>query len=67
MRSARELQDLLPLIREHCDPAEYEACAKAIASVVAEISLGLQKTVFENNPEVKAEVEEAVTRYGVYT
>ncbi|WP_421724229.1 hypothetical protein [Bauldia sp.] len=41
MRSARELQDLLPLTKTHCDPTEYEACAKAIASVVAEIGLGL--------------------------
>src|ERR1700722_19005267 len=54
-RSASTLQELIPLLKKHCDPAIYEQYAKAISSVSAEISMEILNPIFQQYPEIKQE------------
>jgi hypothetical protein len=65
-RSAAELQELLPMLKQRCDQQAYEAYAKGIASVVGEIVLQVTNRVFEDHPELRAEVDASVATTGRY-
>jgi hypothetical protein len=60
--SARELQKLLPLLKQRCEPDEYQTYAKAIAAVLAEISLEVVNKVLAAYPALEAEVEASLAR-----
>jgi len=59
-RSASVLQELVPLLKPHCDPNEYEKYARAIASVSAEISTEILNPIFDQFPDLKSEVEQKI-------
>jgi hypothetical protein len=65
-RSADELQQLLPQLKEGCDPDEYASYAKAIATAVAEIALEVTNRIIADHPQLQAEVEESIARTGNY-
>jgi hypothetical protein len=65
-RSSTSLTDLLPVLKAHCPPEEYQAFARAIAAVVGEAGLQLLNRVFAEHPELEAEVDEAIARDGRY-
>jgi hypothetical protein len=64
--SASILQDLLPLLKEHCDQAEYDLYLKAIASVSTELSLEIFEKIFAEHPDLKEEVDAKITKYGKF-
>lgn len=61
-RSLRELEDLIPLLKEHCGAAEYETYVKAIASVSGHVHWNIVNPAFAGHPEL--EKEEQIERYG---
>jgi len=63
-RSAVELSDMLPILKEHCDASEYEMFLKAIASASAAIHFEIEKKVFDQYPELEKEIESRVKKYG---
>ena len=65
-RSASLLQELLTLLKEHCDQTEYKQYAKAIASVSAEISLEILNPIFQKNPDLKIEIENKIKKFGKF-
>ena len=65
-RSATELQDLLPVLKAHCDADEYRVYAVAIASVIAESGQQIINRVMAEHPELEAEVDSAVSKDGRY-
>jgi len=65
-RSADELQQLLPKLKEGCDADEYASYSKAIATAVAEIALEVTNRVITDHPDLEAEVEESIARTGTY-
>ena len=66
IRSAGELQQLLPMLKERCPPEEYKIYLKAIATVLAEVSLKVTNRVVAEHPELEAEVEASIARNGRY-
>ncbi|MFZ2007873.1 MAG: hypothetical protein WAV02_22525 [Stellaceae bacterium] len=64
--SGRLLEDLIPLIQNHCQKKESEQYIKAIASVLAEIGLEIFSKIYDQYPDLKKEVEDKVQRYGKF-
>ena len=62
--SAGKLEELLPLLKEHCGEEEGESYGMAIASVIAHIHRELTNKVFSSHPEVEEEIEKRMSRYG---
>jgi len=65
-RSSSVLQELIPLLKKHCNPDEYEQFAKAIASVIAETSLEILNPIFQKYPDLKEEVDKKIDKYGKF-
>lgn len=63
-RSMAPLQQMLPLLKEHCTQEEYQVYSRAIATVIAEIGLELNNKVFASHPELKQEIEKDMEKYG---
>ena len=63
-RSSGELQQLLPVLQKSCAADQYQAYAKAIAAVLAEITLELTNRVVAEHPVLEAEVEAHFTEHG---
>ena len=58
------LESLLPVLKEHCDDAEFQEFLKAVGSVIAEVGFELFNRVFERYPDLKAEVDTKIHKYG---
>jgi hypothetical protein len=65
-RSARELQGLLPMLKEGCEAEEYEMYLKAVAKAMAEISLEITNKVIAEHPELVAEIDDGIAAHGEY-
>ena len=65
-RSSRELEYLIPLLKEACPPEEYDVLVRAIAGAIAENSLGVVNRILAAHPGLEAEVDADVARYGRY-
>jgi len=52
-RSASALQDLVPVLKKHCDPNEFDEYVKAIASVSFEITTEIFNKIFDKYPDLK--------------
>jgi hypothetical protein len=66
LRSSGELTALLPVLKAHCAPDEYQVFSRAIAAVVAECGQQLLNRVFAEHPELEAEVDAAIAMTGRY-
>jgi hypothetical protein len=64
--SASILQDLIPLLKEHCDQSEYNQYLKAIASVSTEVTLEIFDKIFAEYPDLKQEVDAKIAKYGKF-
>lgn len=60
------LDSLIPLLREHCQPPEFDQYLKAIASISAEMSLEIFNKIFQQYPDLKGDVENQVKKYGQF-
>jgi hypothetical protein len=63
---ARELQGLLPFLKERCNAAEYQQYAMDIAKAVDAISAALLNKAIRAHPELKDEIEGRISVYGSY-
>jgi hypothetical protein len=63
-RSTAELQALIPLLKEHCGEKEYKIYGRALARAIDKINVELANRIFSSHPELKAEVESKISKYG---
>jgi len=63
-RSARELNELIHILKAHCAPDEYESLKQAMAAAVAEIGNATFTPAFAAHPALKAEVDAQISKYG---
>jgi hypothetical protein len=63
-RSGGKLQELLPLLKEHCDDLEYDEYRRAIAMAIFGIQSELLKKVFCDHPTLEEEIESDIRTYG---
>jgi hypothetical protein len=59
-----DLTDLLELIKAHCDQAEYEIYARGVAVISGEIVQRLLTKVFAEHPDLEAETDAKIKKYG---
>ncbi len=64
--SAALLEDLISILKDHCDDAEFQGFLKSIGSVIAEIGLEIFDKVYEQYPDLKTEVETKINKYGKF-
>jgi hypothetical protein len=64
-RASADLNDLLPLIREHATEQEYESFLVAISAISGDIAFKLLKRLYAAHPGMEAEFDERIARYGV--
>ena len=60
----RDLANLLELIKPHCDEAEYAAYARSVAAISGAISQQLIDNAIASHPDLEAEMDAKIKRYG---
>jgi len=65
-RSTRELGALVPVLKDKLEQGEYEIYAKAIASAIADIQLGILNRLIAEHPSLEAEIDVAIKKTGHY-
>jgi hypothetical protein len=63
-RVARELQDLLPILKERCDAEEYRDYAQGVARSIHAISTALIDKTVALHPELTARIEADLAKFG---
>jgi len=64
-RSSANLNDLLPLLREHCEEKEYKEFLDAIAQISGDIAHVLLQKIYSQHPEIEVEIDRRIDAYGV--
>ena len=63
-RSSAEINSLVPLLKEYCSEDEYRSFGMAIATASAEIGLQILQKIYAAHPELEAEIESNVQKFG---
>lgn len=58
------LESLIPILQENCEASEYSEYAKAIASTSSEVGTQIFSRIFHEHPDLEAEVESKIRRFG---
>ncbi len=65
IKTASRLGDLVPLLKEHMPPQEYEIHAKAIARAVYAIGHEITDRIFAEHPDLDREIEAQIKKFGI--
>lgn len=63
-RSSSELQSLLSVLKERCNPDEYKSYTHGIATAIDAIGVALTNNVLKEHPELAAEIEASIAKEG---
>jgi hypothetical protein len=63
-RTARELQDLLPRLKEQCGAEDYKDFARGIAAAIHGINTALMDKAIAAHPELAARIEADLAKVG---
>jgi hypothetical protein len=63
-RSGGELANLVPIIKEFCDADEYSVLSMAIGEILQDIEDRIRRPIYEEFPDLEAEIWERVNKYG---
>jgi hypothetical protein len=64
--AGRDLEGLLAPLKAGCSDAEYREHARAIADAIHHVNAATIGRAIATYPELEAEVEASVAKYGVY-
>ncbi|HZP20085.1 MAG TPA: hypothetical protein VFB16_07720 [Bauldia sp.] len=65
-RTSRELEGVLQFLKEICPDEEYRPLALGIAAAIDRIGIALIEPAEAAHPELRAETEASIARYGRY-
>jgi len=65
-RASRELESALHALKAGCEPDEYDGYKLGIAGAIYEIGVALTNTAIAAHPELEAEIEAQIQKYGRY-
>ncbi len=63
-RSTRELEELIPFLKAHAESEDYEHLRSAIGTAIHEIMLNIMDYVEARCPEIHAEKERRLAKFG---
>jgi hypothetical protein len=64
LRSAAELNNLIPLLQQACAPDEYSIWRDRIAEASAQISVAVLSPVFAAHPDLETEIDAHYAKFG---
>jgi hypothetical protein len=62
-RAGRELEELLPLLKQHLSAEEYARYASKIAVAMDAINIALLSPTLHSHPELRSEIEASLKEY----
>ena len=65
-RMSRDLQEVMAMFSQHLPEDEYRAFAADIAGAIHAINTALLDRAIASQPELKAEIDTSIDRYGSY-
>ena len=65
-RCGRELEELLHLLKAHCEPEEYKINAHGIATAIHTMHVEVMERAFQAHPGLEQEVEASIAKFGRY-
>jgi len=65
-RIARELQDILPFLKDRCEPDEYKQYVFDIAAALDAVSVALLNKAIKAYPELERDIDEKIASTGQY-
>jgi hypothetical protein len=65
-RASAELQTLLGALKERLRPDEYQYYARGVAASIDGIGVALINKTLAEHPQLSAEIEESIAKYGRY-
>jgi hypothetical protein len=63
-RVGRELEELLPRLKEQCSAEEYKGHARAIASAIHGVNTALIDRALASHPELVERIETELAKFG---
>jgi hypothetical protein len=63
-RLTRDLQNLFPMLKEHCGAEEYQDYAKGIARSIHAINTALIDKAIASHPELAGRIEADLAKFG---
>ena len=60
------IEGLIPVLKEHCDDAEFREFSKSIGAVIAEVGFEIFNRIYKQYPELKIEVQQKIDKYGKF-
>lgn len=63
-RSSATLNELIPLLKHHCDENEYQEYLEAISAISMDVALKLLKKIYEKHPEIEIDIDQKIETYG---
>ena len=63
-RSSGQLEELIPLLKAHCNEEEGKEFGLAIAHAISHIHREITDKVFSSHPHLREEVENSIGTYG---
>jgi len=65
--SSAQLQNLLPVLKEHCSAEEYKNYAMGIAAAIDAIGVGLINKAIAAHPGLAGEIESSLAKHGHFS
>ncbi len=62
--ASAKINNLIPLLKKHCDKDEYEIMSKKIGACSGEIAIELFNYLLKEHPEIKDEIDYKIKKYG---
>jgi hypothetical protein len=66
LRSAQELQQLIHLLKDHCETEEYETYVRGIGTAIHTMHVEVMERAFAAHPGLEQEVDAMMAKYERY-
>lgn len=63
-RSSANLNDLIPLLKQHCRDDEYQIYLEAISAISGDIAYKVLKKIYSQHPDIEGDIDNRIDKYG---
>ena len=64
-RSSANMNDLIPLLKEHCSNDEYQVYLEAISAISGDIAYKFLKKIYDEHPDIEKDIDNRIDKYGI--
>jgi hypothetical protein len=66
LKCSSQLNQILPFAKIHCDNEEYREILSGVARVLDSIGVQIIDGILASHPDLKQEIDDSITKYGVF-